>query len=535
MNSTLIDNKKVLSNLYPTRSVYSVIGNICVNPQALKNPEVFLDKVDFFQELHQIIFSAINNIVYSGTGVTSITEVDIDNYLAPHANLYKIWEEQNGIDYVRQSIAHSNLDTFKYNYDLLKKYSLLRDYLFNGIDISEIFDYDGIDLKKHADGIKKIENMSLESLVEHFNLKMTKLRNKWNISQNSRRFKAGDNLSTLLDELDMEPEFGYPFANGFYNAIFRGMRAGKFMLRSASTGGGKTRQSMADMCHISCAEFYDTIAKKWIASNDVKPTLFISTELEQRELQTLMLAFITGIDENIIKMGKFDPATRAILERGIKVLEEAPIYAVYVDDFSISDIEGIIEEHIIEQEVEYVAFDYIQLTAKLARSMTDSFGFALREDQILVQFSAAMKLLANKYQVYIISSTQLNRNNKDYENRDTQSLRGGSATADKVDHGIMSFRATAKDHEALKHLLETNLVRKPNFSHWIYKNRSGRTGLIIWTDMQLGTMRETPLFVTDTDFNLVEDIKQINLIMKEEERKDTGFSIEQQEEFNMSF
>ena len=83
------------------------------------------------------------------------------------------------------------------------------------------------------------------------------------------------------------------------------MRPGKFMLRSATTGGGKTRQSLMDMCSISCVELYDYKTKSWRKNGVVKPTLFISTELEKRELQTVMLAFISGINEDVIKNGNY--------------------------------------------------------------------------------------------------------------------------------------------------------------------------------------------------------------------------------------
>ena len=91
-----------------------------------------------------------------------------------------------------------------------------------------------------------------------------------------------------------------------------------------------------------------------------------------------------------------------------------------------------------------------------------------------------------------------------------------SATADKVDHGIITFKANAKDHENLKHILERGFYRKPNYSHWVYKNRSGSSGLIIWSYMDLGTMREEPLFVTDTDYNLL-DIKPIDIVYDNEQ------------------
>ena len=65
------------------------------------------------------------------------------------------------------------------------------------------------------------------------------------------------------------------------------------------------------------------------------------------------------------------------LQRAIEILKRAPIYAVYVDDFSITDIERIIEQHIIENKVEFVGFDYIQMTGKFARTMQTIFGTAL--------------------------------------------------------------------------------------------------------------------------------------------------------------
>ncbi|KON87998.1 hypothetical protein AF332_14980 [Sporosarcina globispora] len=92
------------------------------------------------------------------------------------------------------------------------------------------------------------------------------------------------------------------------------------------------------------------------------------------------------------------------------------------------------------------------MTPKLPRIMANAFGSNLREDQVLVQFSAALKILTNKYEIYITSSTQLNRSAKDNENQGTTALRGGSATAFKVDYGLMIFRATSKDYDNLKHI-----------------------------------------------------------------------------------
>lgn len=79
------------------------------------------------------------------------------------------------------------------------------------------------------------------------------------------------------------------------------------------------------------------------------------------------------------------------------------------------------------------------------------------------------------------------------------------ATADKVDYGVLSFAVVKKDKDSLKHILQQGFTRvEPNMSHWIYKNRAGMKNIVVWTNLDLGTMREEVLFTTDYDYNLME-------------------------------
>lgn len=507
-------------NLNPIRSVYSILGILCHKPQLVRNPEMPLDEGDFAQSFHKNIFAAINNIAYSDSSVEKISAVDVDNYLAQYPQNYKIWEQHNGFEYLSSCVENANTDTYTSNYWRLKKFSLLRDYVETGIDVSSLYNYRSTDLAQQEKEMKALDKLKIDQIVEHFSLKMLKLRDKWQLGSDKKSFMAGDGMDDLLDRLKEDPEFGYPYSNGYYNAIFRGMRQKKFMLRSAGTGVGKTRLSLADMSDVACDMIWSYEKKAYVSNGPSYPVLFISTELEQQELQTGMLAHISGVDEDVIKNGRYSKEVEKRLIEGIKIIKRAPIYAVYIADFSISDIETVIEQYIIEHEVKYVAFDYIQLVPKLARTMQEAFAGSLREDQILVQLSSSLKLLANKYDVFIVSSTQVNRQAKDHEMRDTNSLRGGSATADKVDHGVMVFRVTAKDMDNLKHIMERGFNIKPNFCHYVYKNRGGRTGFIIWTRYDGGTIREEVLFVTDMDFNLV-DIKQVNVEFTDENEEES--------------
>src|SRR5699024_8601451 len=123
--------------------------------------------------------------------------------------------------------------------------------------------------------------MTTNEIIEHFTDKMIKVRDEWNVEEGVvLDFKAGDDLDTLLQRIQEEPDMGFPFQNGYYNKLFRGMRKGKFLLRSGSTGTGKTRQAIKDMCTVACSEIY-VQGQGWQSLGPSAPALFISTELDK--------------------------------------------------------------------------------------------------------------------------------------------------------------------------------------------------------------------------------------------------------------
>lgn len=46
-------------------------------------------------------------------------------------------------------------------------------------------------------------------------------------------------------------------------------------------------------------------------------------------------------------------------------------------------------------------------------------------------------------------------------------------------------------------------------AYWIFKNRGGKwKAIVIWTKINLGTMREMDCFVTDYNYELIDDIEK---------------------------
>ena len=135
-------------------------------------------------------------------------------------------------------------------------------------------------------------------------------------------------------------------------------------------------------------------------------------------------------------------------------------------------------------------------------------GFGLRNDEILLMFSTALKDLAVEQNVFVMSSTQLNAKGDDNTNiRNEASLSGGRATINKADIGAIIARPTKEEIDFFSSG-ESGIALEvePNLVTDIYKIRSGRyTQTRIWSKVDLGTLRKEDLFITDAKLYPLQD------------------------------
>lgn len=500
MNNTLLEK-----NLNPTQDIFSLLGNLCNNPKLLMNADIKLSADDFVNNFHKIIYYAINNLISKNGKIKEITSLDIDTYLKQSDTYYYIWNgKNNGIEYIQDAKELSNEALFKQNYSTLKKMTVLRKYCEDGFDISDILDFETTEPEVLSQQQKRLMHMTASDIVEYFTKRALTTREdlKSNVENGITYFKAGDGLSDLKERMNRAPSFGYPFRNPFFNTLFNGMQQGKFLLRSASTGGGKTRQAIMDMLYVACSEMRDSQTNQWVKLPPSKPSLFISTELEKEELQEQMISFITKIPPEIIKAGNYTSKIEKNIDKAIEILEEAPFWIIEMEEFDTDDIKNEIERYILNHDIEYVNFDYIQMNPKLSSSMQNNFGHQLKDDQILLEVSRVLKNIAKEYDIFIETSTQLNASHTEMNvelSRTQNALRGAKSIADKIDYGIIVAPPTEKD---LKQINNIECEVTPNMSYWVYKNRNSKKHIVIWSHLDLGTMREEFLFTTDYHYNV---------------------------------
>ena len=502
--------------IYNREEALNVLGCICNNLNLARDRSYNINPQDFDDTFHKLVFSVAQNLSLE----KDINELDgftVGNYLKKYPVEFEKFKAANGVEFINNIKSFANNTSFDYSYKILKKMSLLRRYESIGMDISEIYNYKSVDVKLIEKQLRALEKATIEEIKQHFKAKMIEIDLEFDSKGDSYCFKAGEDILELLRECKTQKRWGVTFQSKLFNSIFGGMQTSKLMIRSATSGGSKTRQSIGDMCNISCSERYDPKINRWIKREILEKSVFISTELTKEEVHLAMLSTVAGVKEERIKYGQTNAEEDERLLRAAQVISNSEIYIEYTSNYSISEIENIIERNISRYDCKYIFFDYIQVTSNLAREINSLFGYVLREDQMLNQLSTALKNLANKYDVFILTSTQLNRSYKTDSYPDATWLRGSQAVLDKADYGIITLKVTKADLDKLQPILENRFGGiKPTHAHHIIKNRGGAwVGIVLWVVMDLDTINVwdggTDGFVTTQDFEYINTITPIKL------------------------
>ena len=497
-------------------AIMQVVGNVFNNPQILDFTDKYtITEDDFPDEFHRIAFGAVYKI--HELGADRITLENIVDFLSSRPKSAATFKQNKGEEWLLKVAETCLPEAFDYYYGRLKKFSLLRAYDNYGVDVSDIYDADNIlDTRKKQLQEDLLDNSTLEQIADKVENKIEGIRLKYVDDAFGQAIQAGEDIEGLIDRLKEHPEVGTPLYGPLVNTVTRGARLKKFYLRSAATGVGKSRSMIADACYIACNEIYDE-RFGWIHNGTSEPTLYIATEQEKEEIQTMMLAFLSEVNEEHILNGQYVGDEEDRVRKAARILKESPLFIEELPDFSLKDVEDKIKKNIRDHEVKYVFHDYIHTSLKILEEITRrSGGVKLREDNILFMLSTRLKDICNQYGVFIMSATQLNGDYQQAETPDQNLLRGAKAIADKIDYGAILLNVKDEDLVKLDKILSTNVFDRPSIKMSVYKNRRGRyKGIYLWCKADLGCCRIKPMFATTYDYEII-PIDDMKIVLEEE-------------------
>ena len=508
-------------NLSDKRAYSNTLGCLMLNTALIDDIDRPLDRTDFNTEsFYELLYVAIYNLYMNGC--ETIDEFSIDSYLKDYKTQYAIFQENNGLEYVNNAKTIADLGNYDYYYHRLRKYALLRFYEKNGLDTRFIYDPTTVDKELDAENIK-FDNYTEQDIVEEIENKLIiDAKAMYCTNTLTQNIQAGEGLDELIDSLLESPDFGYAFASKALNTISRGAMAGRLILRSASTGVGKTRNFLMDALKFACPYTFDLDKNEFIYTGCCTPTLFLGTEGSLSEFQTICLACVSGVNEAHIIKGEYQKGELERVRQAAKYIKECPLYLVYCDDYNITDIENIAKKYVLQYKIEVFIFDYLQTSLRLMTEMRNKTSVRMQEYQILIVFVTRLKALAERLSICILTGTQLSNEAKEAKYKDSSVIQGSKSIPQKCDVCLIISEPNRAERAKLD-ILTRNMVGVPviNMLQWVYKCRRGEyTRVVVASHVDLGTMRIKDYFVTDFDLSETiamdfSDIKAIEEIVKQ--------------------
>ena len=427
-------------------SIVQVLGCIYNDPTILDASDTYnISEEDFPNDFHKLIMGMMFKL-HEG-GATHFTLETINDYLENHPKYKATYEANRGNEWLSKISEVALRSTFDYYYKRMRKMTILRMYDNLGMDLSWLYDPDNVlDTKKKEVQEAWLDNVTPTEICDKIDEKIDIIRSKYvENDDGAGSFKAGEGIEELITSFETVPDVGVQLYGNYINTITRGARLGKFYLRSAPTGVGKTRSMIADACYIGCDWFYDE-QFGWRKNGKTFPTLFIGTEQDKAEIQTMMLAFLSNVNEEHILTGRYENDERDRVMRAAQVLKESELYIEVLPEFNLQDVEDTIKRNLRDRNIQYVFHDYIHTSLKILEEITRRAGkVALREDNILFLLSARIKDICVKNNVFVMSATQLNGDYQDSKTPDQNLLRGAKAIADKIDYGSILLPVKEQD------------------------------------------------------------------------------------------
>ena len=504
----------VLSDKMANRQV---IGGLMLNTLLfLEYPE--LVPSDFDNNLIRVCFIAIKNLY--NEGATKLTVIEVDQEIEKwQSNSTAIYKRDGGLEFLKGAYEIAEVSNFELYYNRLKKMSLIRRLVKEKYDVSEFF----IEDKDIDDPLKAIEIQehydaaSIEDILNSVEGKYNLIRNEF-LNGGKKKGDPAEGIMKLIEELQTTPNIGPNLEGKIFSSVCRGAREGCFYLKAASTSAGKTRTSVFDACHLAYPERWSYEKQTFIEEVDAngefrqpRKVLFIVTEMDKEELQTIMLAYLSGVNEDHILTGKYDWGELSRVKYAAKIIEKYNGYFIIeeISEPNLVNVEATIKRYATVENIKYVFFDYIHTTASLVSQFSKN---NLREDVVLMLLANQLKQIAKDYNLFIFSATQVNAGAMmdDGEFKNETCIRGAKSIADKADTAYVMSKINDKSWNTVIPMLRIgareglidpeNLENRPTHVLDIYKMRRGRyKNVRIWTRLDLGNGRREDLFMTTSD------------------------------------
>ena len=349
-----------------------------------KNPDLYVENkryikstfdltdnaVKFFYELFETMYQTFS---------TEFNDNNIKVFVSQDKDRLFKFNNYNGLDTIHSWKKLAIENDFANYLQLVKKYSVIRQYYKFGFNLEKLFSH------------SKFDTMTAEDVGRYFQAVSNKIHST--ILSNTDSKVATDGIIDLVESSVEIPDMGIPLPYPIINEAIRGWRLGTFGVTGMLSNEGKTRYLVKLVCHT--AFYYNE--KILVMLNETSEKEFkyclLTTVINNTEFQDLHGIKIKKREREIAKglyrdnngkfvfrktdeFGNYTETTEEYLQRlrdtsqeynqvmqVSKWLEEqsqGKIFIKELEQYDDDTLEFEINKHITAKQIEYFAYDTIK-------------------------------------------------------------------------------------------------------------------------------------------------------------------------------
>lgn len=143
-----------------------------------------------------------------------------------------------------------------------------------------------------------------------------------------------------------------------------------------------------------------------VAYKEMKPVLYVDTELTFEEWRNRAVAIMSGVKERDVKHGGYNEKTYDDLITAIKIIKNGSnLFHEYMPGYSVDKLVTLYQKYKQKEDIGLMVFDYLK------EPESSSVDRQRKEYQILGDVTTKLKDLSGRLNIPVLTAVQLNRDN----------------------------------------------------------------------------------------------------------------------------
>jgi uncharacterized protein (DUF1499 family) len=225
-----------------TSEIKNVQNEIMLVGSVYKNPELLIEysqyiksKYDFFDEATKFFYD--NAEILFKTRTQTFNQSTINSFMTEDDERFSLYKKYGAWKTIESWCELAILDDFKNYFEVLKKYSLLREYSRNGFNVTKILEHPKFHLFNAIDIYRLIRS------------KADKIHTV--ILINNESVVLNEKIINLIDDCLEKPDIGLNLPFPIMSELFRGIRINTMMANGALSNSGKSRYMFKIIAYVA--------------------------------------------------------------------------------------------------------------------------------------------------------------------------------------------------------------------------------------------------------------------------------------------